>query len=107
MFEVGKEYKTRDGRMVRIYATDAGGDYPIHGAVKSENWGSQSWTVFGKVDLYSSCRLDLMPRRREVFGLFTNGNLFCTRNTLEEAEDFVKKFDCYEIVKFVEATDAN
>lgn len=32
-FEPGKEYKTRDGRKVRIYATDAGGEYPIHGAV--------------------------------------------------------------------------
>lgn len=30
--EVGKFYKTRGGYKFRVYATDGGGDYPIHGA---------------------------------------------------------------------------
>jgi len=33
-WEVGKEYRTRDGLRARIYATDAGGAYPIHGAIE-------------------------------------------------------------------------
>jgi len=111
MFEVGKEYKTRDGRMVRIYATDAGGDYPIHGAILSPDtrngWICESWDKDGKADTYQTSRNDIMPPRREVFGIFKKGNLFCTRNTLQEAEDFIKQYDYFEIVKFVEATDAN
>jgi len=31
--EVGKEYKTRDGKVVKIYATDGNGRYPIQGAM--------------------------------------------------------------------------
>lgn len=31
--EMGKTYRTRDERDYRLYATDAGGPYPVHGAV--------------------------------------------------------------------------
>jgi hypothetical protein len=32
MISMDKQYRTRDGREVRIYAVDGGGKYPIHGA---------------------------------------------------------------------------
>jgi hypothetical protein len=51
MIDKNKEYKTRDGKKVRIYATDAGGLYPIHGAILSKEkdfWYKHSWDENGK-----------------------------------------------------------
>ena len=49
--EMGLVYRTRDGREVRIYATDGGGIYPIHGAVRCDDeWTTESWAVDGKWD---------------------------------------------------------
>ena len=47
--EVGKSYKTRKGRQVRIYAVDGAGDTAIHGAVWSDlgTWRSTSWYADG------------------------------------------------------------
>lgn len=43
------KYTTRDGRPVRIYAVDAGGVFPVHGAIHNvENWISHAWTDGGK-----------------------------------------------------------
>ncbi len=42
--------KTRGGSEVRIYADDAGGDYPVHGAwwYEAENkWVPAAWTLEG------------------------------------------------------------
>lgn len=42
-------HTTRDGREARIYATDGGGVYPIHGAVKKTNgeWRVHQWNING------------------------------------------------------------
>ncbi len=47
-------YTTRDGREVRIYATDGGHRRPLHGAVREpgDNWTSASWLSDGR---YLSC----------------------------------------------------
>ena len=47
--EVGKQYKTRGGRDVRIYAVDGGGGYPVHGSYdhKEGNWQPITWTAEG------------------------------------------------------------
>ena len=47
--EIGKFYKTRCGLMVRIYATDGGGERSIHGAYRDSqgNWRENSWTTMG------------------------------------------------------------
>jgi hypothetical protein len=48
MIDKNKQYKTRDGREVRIYATDGAGTYPVHGAIKrSDGWISASWENTG------------------------------------------------------------
>lgn len=57
--------KTRGGHEVRIYATDAGGDYPIHGAVfVNGSWCVNSWTAQGE-NLASAPadKYDLLPLR--------------------------------------------
>jgi len=47
--EVGKTYYTKDGRKVRIYATNSGGVYPVHGAyLMEEEWIGETWTSEGQ-----------------------------------------------------------
>ena len=44
MIDKNKTYKTRDGREVRIYATDGTDNQSIHGAVKDGNgWTIAAW----------------------------------------------------------------
>lgn len=48
--EVGKLYRTRSGRKVRIYATDGGGETPIHGAIyypELNQWNANLWGQSG------------------------------------------------------------
>lgn len=49
MIDKDKTYRTRDGREVRIYTTDAGGIYPVHGAFKDPDgeWALEAWTLSG------------------------------------------------------------
>ena len=50
MIDKDKQYKTRDGSEVRIYATDGGGTRPIHGAVKNQDgWFLVLWRESGEL----------------------------------------------------------
>jgi hypothetical protein len=52
--DINKQYRTKNGREVRIYATDGGGTYSVHGAIlKNGSWGSTRWNKYG-VDIYGS-----------------------------------------------------
>lgn len=73
MIDITKKYRTRDGRDVRIYATDGGGKDHIHGAVKNEcgSWVAEQWYGGGK---YAHCGvhmkdlIEVKPRiKREVW----------------------------------------
>lgn len=45
----GKKYKTVNGTEVRIYCTDGGGQYPVHGAYKiNDRWRIECWTKEGR-----------------------------------------------------------
>jgi hypothetical protein len=46
MIDINKKYRTRDGREVRIYATDGEHGELVHGAVKHKEHGWQSWIWF-------------------------------------------------------------
>lgn len=49
--EVGKFYRTRNNKKARIYATDAGGEYTVHGATYCENinaWVPHQWNISGR-----------------------------------------------------------
>lgn len=49
--EKGKTYLTRDGELVRVYATDGWKRFPIHAAVYSKNaeaWIMDQWTASGR-----------------------------------------------------------
>lgn len=48
MIDMNKQYRTRDGREVRLLMTDAGGDWPVLGALRSGyTWSSWVWAADG------------------------------------------------------------
>jgi len=49
MIDKDKSYKTRDGKEVRIYATDGSEGAPIHGAIEVESnaWWLVAWLKSG------------------------------------------------------------
>ena len=48
MIEMGKEYKTRDGREVVILATNGRGLYSVVGQVSDgDDWAHENWTADG------------------------------------------------------------
>ena len=48
MIDPKKTYRTRDGREVRIYAVNAGGDKPVHGAIANKGkWDFHCWSSLG------------------------------------------------------------
>lgn len=80
--EVGKQYKTRSGRDVRIYAVDGAGGYPVHGSYDLEGvgWQPAAWTAEGlfRVGDANGNDLDLVvvkPRVQQTFwvNLYLNG----------------------------------
>lgn len=69
MIELGKQYKTRDGREVRIYAVDGGGHRPIHGAIREgQEWVAYTWLHDGVAGLHCNTLIEAKPRiKREVW----------------------------------------
>jgi hypothetical protein len=68
MIDKNKTYKTRDGREVRIYATDGRGIYPVHGAVKVEDgWIPYTWQEIG-VEGVNNARdlIEIRPRHKRT-----------------------------------------
>jgi len=76
MIELGKKYKTRDGREVRIYAVDGGGHRPIHGAIREgQEWVACTWLHDGVEGLHCNALIEVKPRiKREVWvNVYPNG----------------------------------
>ena len=72
MISKDKTYKTRDGREVRIYATDNGGFKPVHGAVAAHyGWCLREWNEDGTIGAYTDpCDLiEVKPRIKRTVWL--------------------------------------
>ena len=70
MISKDKTYRTRDGREVRIYATDGGGDHPVHGSIKmNDGWRSCTWLSDGTVtcDAQPCDLIEVKPRIKRTF----------------------------------------
>jgi hypothetical protein len=69
VIELGKQYKTMDGRKVRIYAVDGGGHKPIHGAIREgDEWVAASWLQGGVGAQHINSLVEVKPRiKREVW----------------------------------------
>ena len=71
--ELGKTYRTRDGREVRIYAVDHYGYYCVAGAVlEGGAWKTASWAATGRLNTGGSEHpddlIEVRPRiKREVW----------------------------------------
>ena len=68
MIDITKQYRTRGGIEVRIYAVDGADDFPVHGAIKDLNeavWRSYCWNSDG-VGVYSDLDLiEVKPRIKQ------------------------------------------
>lgn len=72
MIDKSKQYRTRDGREVRIYATDGDDNMPIHGAILNKHgWRVTSWTPDGLSEGFGvegSDLIEVKPRiQRELW----------------------------------------
>jgi hypothetical protein len=89
IIETGK-VQTRDGTEVRIYATDASGDYPVHGARRrGYGWEPETWTLKGAYTLsvIENAR-DLVPvPQAQYFNVYTSIDGACYIGKMCEGVD--------------------
>ena len=96
MIDINKKYRTRDGNVVRIYATDGADPYTVHGAIKWEKgWKTGNWTADGK---YSTTVIDrhldlveVKPRIKETIYINIYDGYKSISSTEKVAED---RADC-------------
>jgi hypothetical protein len=69
-FSKPETLQTRNGRPVRIYATDGGGNYPIHGATVDSKglWFSTTWSESGSHSVEMTSELDIIPKPLRITG---------------------------------------
>ena len=92
MIDINKQYRTRDGREVRIYATDGYGPYSVHGAVLTEEgWFPRNWTNQGELSngrLVHSAHdlIEVRPRHKRTVWLhvFKNSTVCATEEAYYE-----------------------
>ena len=66
MIDISKTYRTRDGREVRIYATD-GAHGKVHGAMlTAEGWEHRTWGDSGRIMLCEQHDYDLIEVRPRI-----------------------------------------
>lgn len=67
MIDKSKTYRTRDGREVRIYATDGGDGNGVHGAIKTGDlWVVTAWPGNGVISNFTQSGLDLIEVRPRI-----------------------------------------
>jgi len=73
MIDINKKYSTRDGREVRIYATDGGVYWPIHGAIQlsCSGWVTVSWDKHGNScnSFHRDDLIEVRPRHKRMVWL--------------------------------------
>jgi hypothetical protein len=103
MIDINKKYCTAWGQEVRIYATDGGGNWPIHGAMKNGRdniWVVTSWDVNGKYH-YPECDLvEAKPRIKQklwfnVYRDHTSGGFF-TKKEADAVAGF-RRIGCVQV----------
>jgi len=88
MISKDKTYRTRDGREVRIYATDGSHPFVIHGAYRvGTNWISCVWLRDGFHEFISNVDLiEVKPRIKRTVWL----NLFPNHTEIFPTEEIAK-----------------
>ena len=87
MIDKSKTYRTRNGREVRIYATD-GCRAKVHGAMLiDEGWEHRSWMSDGRIQLCQEHEFDLIevrPRHKRTVWL----NVYPTSTSCWEYKEY-------------------
>ena len=89
MIDINKQYRTRDGREVRIYATDGGGPQPVHGAISGLNfWSTANWSKNGSYTVvygqeHDNDLIEVRPRHKRTVWLhvWKNGTVCATEQS--------------------------
>jgi hypothetical protein len=105
MIDITKQYKTRDGREVRIYATDGLNGHRVHGAIRHPEygWEHRAWFTDGRMYSYPSDSdlIEVKPRiKREVWvNVYpdTEG-LFCYSKEEADAHASEYRIACVKLV---------
>lgn len=104
MIELGKKYKTRDGRKVRIYAVDCGGHRPVHGAIRENNeWVAYTWLHDGVAGLHCNSLIEVKPRiQREVWvNVYPDGQIMHEQRKTADAfsvDNTDRRIACVKLV---------
>jgi hypothetical protein len=91
MIEFGKQYRTEDGCEVRIYALDAGGQTPVHGAIKRSGlWIVTAWSKEGLWSINNSINnlVEVKPRIQREFWVNVYPDRLQTHYTEKSKADF-------------------
>ncbi len=105
MIELGKQYRTEDGCEARIYALDAGGQTPVHGAIKRSGlWIVTSWPKEGRWSISNpeNNLVEVKPRiQREVWVNVcrneVNDEWYFNRQTADE-QSLSSRIACVKLV---------
>jgi hypothetical protein len=78
VIDINKTYRTRDGREVRIYATDGEGAFPIQGAILfGKGWRMRQWMKDGSAHINTgdsdSDLIEVRPRHKRTVWLNVYG----------------------------------
>ena len=93
--DINKQYRTRNGREVRIYATDGGGTCSVHGAIlKNGEWESTRWNKYG-VDIYNSHYgdnlVEVKPRIKKTIWVNIDKQTDDFFDTKEDADEYASQ----------------
>jgi len=107
MIDKNKKYRTRDGREVRIYATDGRGDWPVHGAyLVNDGWHLTTWRADGSFYIVEEQPQDLIEVRPRIkidcwVNVYDNGHVSLLYKTEQEAHScsggLVKRIACVKL----------
>ena len=103
MIDINKQYRTRNGKKVRIYAADGQGKKSVHGAYWDgfvEGWIPLSWTKYGKFDLYQEIQpldiIEVRPRHKRTVWLHVFENSFVC-STEKAHYDITNRIACIKV----------
>jgi len=110
-FKAGQTYKTRNGSIARIYATDGGKNQEIQGAVNSDEdgWDAMTWNNQGRYIItdQDDSAWDLMPEIEYWYMLVyihhtVKKECSLLFNSDEERHEWIDKSSTFKIVKTFE-----
>jgi len=94
-FSKPEELQTRNGRPVRIYATDGGGGYPVHGATLNDGvWLVKAWKSNGLSSTVAEHQLDIISKPKRITGwmnAYLHGNGIYAVSDLFESQIEARK----------------